>query len=504
MDRLPEFPPFEYADKADAGPKWEKWIERLELLFTGMNIDDTGRRRALLLHYAGERVFDIYNAEKEDSPTTYVGTKQVLSTYFSPRKNIQMAVYKFRNCKQSGTQTLDEYVTELRRLSKDCEFNDVNKEILSQIIQHCRSNRLRRRALREPDMTLQNLMDLGRAMEVAETQAQTMEEQSERAVNFVNKPRVKFKNRQSEKPKGQSKCTAVSAAVANTCRNCGGPYPHTAECPAKGKQCRYCKKLNHFEKVCRSKKSNGAKGSYPKKHKTRVVRELDVENMSSTDEEYLYTINCSKGPKQCLKVNGTYCDFLLDTGASVNILDEATYLKLGQPRLETNGSKLMPYGGNAPLDVIGSCLLDVQWKNIMQQHKFYVVRGSNGALLGYSTCRSLELVHIVNQLSHADVTRKHQDVFKGIGKLVNKTVHIHTDTSVKPVAQRSRRIPFHLRPKVEAELQKLLDDDIIERVENEPTPWVSPIVCVPKKNPDEIRVCVDMREQTKRSSVNDI
>ncbi|XP_061193203.1 uncharacterized protein K02A2.6-like [Saccostrea echinata] len=363
-----------------------------------------------------------------------------------------MAVYKFRNCKQSGTQTLDEYVTELRRLSKDCEFNDVNKEILSQIIQHCRSNRLWRRALREPDMTLQNLMDLDRAMEVAETQAQTMEEQSERAVNFVNKPCVKFKNRQSEKPKGQSKCTAVSAAVANTCRNCGGPYPHTAECPAKGKQCRYCKKL------------------------------ITLRN---------------KGPKQCLKVNGTYCDFLLDTGASVNILDEATYLKLGQPRLETNGSKLMPYGGNAPLDVIGSCLLDVQWKNIMQQHKFYVVRGSNGALLGYSTCHSLELVHIVNQLSDADVTWKHQDVFKGIGKLVNKTVHIHTDTSVKPVAQRSRRIPFHLHPKVDAELQKLLDDDIIERVENEPTPWVSPIVCVPKKNPDEIRVCVDMREANK-------
>lgn len=124
--------------------------------------------------------FTIY-AEKGKSQTTYVGTKQVLSTYFSPRKNVQMAVYKFRNCKQSGTQTLDEYVTELRKLSKDCEFHATNKEILSQVIQHCKSNRLRRRALREPDMTLQNLMDIGRAMEVADSQAQTMEEQCERA-----------------------------------------------------------------------------------------------------------------------------------------------------------------------------------------------------------------------------------------------------------------------------------------------------------------------------------
>ena len=33
--------------------------------------------------------------------------------------------------------------------------------------------------------------------------------------------------------------------------------------------------------------------------------------------------------------------------------------------------------------------------------------------------------------------------------------------------------------------------DIIEPVEG-PTPWVSPVVVVPKQN-DEIRLCVDMR-----------
>ena len=36
--------------------------------------------------------------------------------------------------------------------------------------------------------------------------------------------------------------------------------------------------------------------------------------------------------------------------------------------------------------------------------------------------------------------------------------------------------------------------DIIEKVEGEPTPWVSPIVTLPKKDGKEIRLCVDMRE----------
>ncbi len=37
----------------------------------------------------------------------------------------------------------------------------------------------------------------------------------------------------------------------NTCRNCGGEWPHTNNpCPAKNKACRKCNKLNNFAKVC--------------------------------------------------------------------------------------------------------------------------------------------------------------------------------------------------------------------------------------------------------------
>ena len=50
-----------------------------------------------------------------------------------------------------------------------------------------------------------------------------------------------------------------------------------------------------------------------------------------------------------------------------------------------------------------------------------------------------------------------------------------------------------MRKKVEDELKRLEKLDIIEKVDG-PTPWVSPIVVAPKpKNPDEIRICVDMR-----------
>lgn len=69
-------------------------------------------------------------------------TKQVLYDFFPIKKTAQLEAHNLRNYEQNASQSLDEYVTELRKLSKDCKFADVDKEILSQIIQNCRSNRL--------------------------------------------------------------------------------------------------------------------------------------------------------------------------------------------------------------------------------------------------------------------------------------------------------------------------------------------------------------------------
>ncbi|XP_014666499.1 PREDICTED: uncharacterized protein K02A2.6-like [Priapulus caudatus] len=111
-------------------------------------------------------------------------------------------------------------------------------------------------------------------------------------------------------------------------------------------------------------------------------------------------------------------------------------------------------------------------------------------------------IHVVSPSVGKSITNEFRDRFEGIGKIKNVQVTIHIDKGVQPVVQQHRRIPFHLRKKVEAELERLEKLDIIEKIDD-PTPWVSPIVVAPKpKNPEEIRICYHQVELAPESRYN--
>ncbi|XP_062571293.1 uncharacterized protein K02A2.6-like [Saccostrea cucullata] len=514
---LPLFPQFDpETDKINAGPRWDRWIGRLENLFIALklvnpvvpdgeepdqnvikSIDD--RKRALLLHYVGERTYDIYEAQKGTTTPDYSGTKKVLTDYFRPRKNTQMEIYNFRCYKQKEGQSLDEFLTELRKLSKNCEFADTDSEILSQIIQNCRSNQLRRRALREADKTLDEIIQLGRAMEISDSQATAMERLDTASVNKVFNKRP---NRHHSKPVKQRNHVSKPKHKGQ-CWNCGGPFPHSDHpCPAKGQKCHDCHKVGHYRKMCRNKKPQ----------KVRLVNKEDNnQDYSDSDSDgYCYgvkligrteSINTVRGPYVTVNLNNKKLKLLADSGSSVNILDETDYEKIGEPALhkgKTHG-KLVPYGVKDTIKVLGTCDVKIETPQKFTVCTFYVVKGRGGSLLGYPTASELNIIKVINKVETlgSNVENDFPHLFRGIGKFRGQQVKIHIDESVPPVAQKPRRTPFHLRSKVEKEIQHLLDTDIIEKVEGEPTPWISPIVTPPKKNGEDIRLCIDMREPNK-------
>ena len=58
---LPHFPRFDLdSDLTSIGSRWEKYICRFKNLLVALDVTDDARKKVLLLHYAGEKVHDVF------------------------------------------------------------------------------------------------------------------------------------------------------------------------------------------------------------------------------------------------------------------------------------------------------------------------------------------------------------------------------------------------------------------------------------------------------------
>ncbi|XP_072018807.1 uncharacterized protein [Amphiura filiformis] len=439
----PPFPEFVIDDITTVGPRWEKYVKSLERLFVAFGVDDDKRQRALLLYYCGDPVNEIFETFT-DTGEDYKTAKDKLTAHFAPKRNKDYHRCLFGDAKQYASEGIVDFHTRLQQLTLYCEFADKDSSIKTQILRGCKSAGLRRKALRD-SLSLTQIIEKKKARELADTQATEMEKSTstQSQVNYAGhkkKPgsgmasgsnsgkkrsymQQRYRKNTAHNPGTDAKAkSAGKSGAQKSCFHCGGSWPHPrgTQCPASGKRCNSCKKLNHFARCC---------------NQSGQVNMNVVEPNLSSDDDYVFGLNNKDLPSVEVMFGSQQCTAYIDSCAGVNVMSPTDY----------------------------DSLVD---KPDLQKPK--------------SLCFHME------------------DRFEGIGKLKGTQAKLHIDDSVVPVAQPHRRIPFHTRKKVEAEVKKLQDLDIIEPVKGDPTPWISPIHVVNKpKNPDQIRMCVDMRMANK-------
>lgn len=119
---------------------------------------------------------------------------------------------------------------------------------------------------------------------------------------------------------------------------------------------------------------------------------------------------------------------------------------------------------------------------------YFVVADNGRCLLGHATSKALGILHIgltnslgtecnnVNSNIASDLRAKYPRMFSGIGKLADYKLKLHVHQSVKPVAQKPRRILFAMRNKVTAKVNDVIEKELTERVQG-PTPLNQPSGC---------------------------
>ena len=181
-------------------------------------------------------------------------------------------------------------------------------------------------------------------METANEQTSEMEKQQLHAVDNHNSPSKHAKSKRTIQSKRQLNKTK--------CGLCGCNYPHQNRCPAQGKSCHKCGKLNHFSKVCRSKTSNYPRQPAGKHHVKTVappehpIKAMDAEKGDSDNsEEYTFIMGAKADlidkPIFEVQISNTVLSVMADSGATVNILSEQDYNQ-GRSQGGSRGSRGSP------------------------------------------------------------------------------------------------------------------------------------------------------------------
>ncbi|XP_042147516.1 uncharacterized protein LOC121836625 [Ixodes scapularis] len=353
-------PPFLPTPGQPAIP-WEQW-KGVFLNFLGAAGGDELQpncRKAILLNalgVEGQRVF-----------YSIAGARTVLDAHFATTTSVLVDRHRLRQRRQAPNEAFEAYAASLRELASSCDYGDgVDNVIRDQLLEGTTSRQIRERLLYEGStLTLQRALDIGRHIE--QIQREIHEFDGDASVQRVAP-------KKTEKPSSAKGC----------CYRCGSPT-HKAnceKCPAKNKRCRRCKKIGHFEAVCKSSEMFSVQAvKDPKSAEANVVTVLHIGDDYTRAREISTEVLIGNVPIR----------FFVDTGATVSLLSEEDYRKNFAERYPLSATSVVLQNyTKEEIPSVGCFLAEVTYRNKDACVMFYVTKRGI-SLLGLDANRNLRI-----------------------------------------------------------------------------------------------------------------
>ena len=523
--------------------EWQEWKSSLEYYFEACQVRDQRMMRSKMLHLGGPQLQKVFSTLEgtEDFPLVLLEKRwydvavERLDAYFKPRKQDVLERHRLRSMKQGPTERFAHYVLRLRQQLKDCGLEKYSQEVRSVleetmlvdvIVEGCISHELRRKIL-EKDQSLCDIEALGESIESVRVQEQEFKIErkgNESGYGEVSKVQNMMKSRKERREERiVNRFPSVAANVSKDMRMCfacsrQGHLSRSPLCPAKDQVCRPCKKLGHFENVCRKHPSDSSSSIPPRK--VQIVEDMHngisgpmqlepqpvprpasqpasqpVPHRTAAERKVYYTFYAGSETNVFgCTIGGVKTEVFVDSGSDVNLITSETWEKLKAEKVdvtkcEKGSSKILKaYASSQPLTILGTfqALIELGQRSI--EAEFLVILNGQRNLLGDTTSKQLGILKIGLETNRVT---DDEGKFSPFSKISGTKVRISMDPTITPVFQPLRRIPIPLEGAVNDKLDELLRRDIIEP-KCGPATWVSPLVVANKTN-GTIRLCVDLR-----------
>ena len=333
-------------DPSRLATAWTKWKAGFDIYIAAAGINEASQKKALLLHCGGEGIQTIFETLTIEAPTddidVFKRASEGLTAHFAPQKNKRYERHLFHLCVQTEAETMSQWVTKLKTLAKSCEYTDVDDAIIDQVIEKCKSSKLRKTLLKTADLTLNKLLEVSLITETVSRQSKNYDSSSRTAqpqqvivsddeadhvnslkyeedhvnqmyhqsrrggrggkkhqksqfvrsqpqVNSNNSNSGNKSNNNNNKPL-QSILKPQSSAPKKefACFRCGSSDHLAHECTeTQGKACYSCGKIGHLSRVCKSKpvplQQQSEKSRTP--HRVAYIAPAESDEASSSDDD---------------------------------------------------------------------------------------------------------------------------------------------------------------------------------------------------------------------------
>lgn len=407
--------------------------------------------------------------------------KTQILTNIQPQKRIIPAERaQFMQTRQEKNEPIQGYVHRLRDKAKFCEFDKLNSRESKQSA--------------EDELLQMRLIDGLASTEHKQKVLQLIQTQTtaltlNNCIDFIQQLELidKFNAPETINTSKQTGDTIdinyqqKSSNMIMSCKFCGGKHEFR-KCPAFGKKCTKCSKLNHFAKVCRSRANNA--------HFVTEKWEENTDNKNTENNNPNNIWYVSQNPQinnmnikmEEISVDNEQIKMQIDTGADISVISTKIWKKMGSPKLQRFSKKLEVYDGHV-LTTKGKLTSVIERKGKYKTGDIVVVESEKSfGLLGRNFLdNDAEVVINQCELIKSDILPTIKGV-KATMELID---------NAKPQFCRARPVPLALEAKVDKELTRLESLGIITPitggVEN-----CSPVVWVRKAN-DEVRCCADFK-----------
>ncbi|XP_037520823.1 uncharacterized protein LOC119397469 [Rhipicephalus sanguineus] len=225
---------------------WSTYRIRLEAYFEGNEITDSAKRRALLVSSLSDNVVRLLQGRLSTvsvNSRTYEQIVEYLEEQYNPQVNETAASVSFFMRKQQGDESVREYISDLRRLAKNCNFGDsLNRMLRDRIVCGIRDDDARRCLLTHKKLRVEEAEEFTIASEKALNDVRDMREGlPETTMSSTNV---------LQSQQGRRHCTQRgNEASRHACDRCGGPHA-TRTCRHRNARCYHCGITGHLTKVC--------------------------------------------------------------------------------------------------------------------------------------------------------------------------------------------------------------------------------------------------------------